>query len=258
MEDSPVVLIDGLQISAERLIPFAIANDGHFTAMQVRDGSTRGLDLHLQRLRTAHRRLYGTELDVTAVRAILRQALRGHPDCYLRVTVTERIPGQPEVMTVVRPPLEPGKEPVDLTSVRWTRAFPDIKHVGTFPQIQIAREASRAGFADALLVDEHGRVTETTIANIAFIADQEVYWPVGPSLEGISWRLLETALDDRGFVSERRPVTLDQTRDYTAAVRVNSIGVEAVARIDSHEFSTSIQAAAWLESIYRSIQPTPI
>jgi branched-subunit amino acid aminotransferase/4-amino-4-deoxychorismate lyase len=42
---------------------------GHFTAMQVRRGRTRGLDLHLSRLEAAHREVYGRALEGEKVRA---------------------------------------------------------------------------------------------------------------------------------------------------------------------------------------------
>lgn len=252
------MLIDGIPASAESLLPFVLANDGHFTAMQVRVGRTRGLELHLQRLRDAHQALYGSELDVASVRALLRDAVRDHPDCYLRVNVVERDAGRPEIMTVARPPINPGRTPVALTSVKWTRAFPRIKHVGAFPQIQLARQASLAGFDDALLIDEHGHVAETTIANIAFITGHEVLWPTGPALEGISWKLLETALHEGGFASERGSLTVEQARRYQAGVLVNSVGVEPIARIDEHEFPASREAAAWLGAVYERIQPTEV
>ena len=35
---------------------------GHFTAMQVREGRARGLDLHLARLEAAHQEVYGRVL----------------------------------------------------------------------------------------------------------------------------------------------------------------------------------------------------
>ncbi len=42
---------------------------GHFTAMQVRGGRTRGLGLHLARLEAAHREVYGRALGGEEVRA---------------------------------------------------------------------------------------------------------------------------------------------------------------------------------------------
>lgn len=48
---------------------------GHFTAMQVRDGKVRGLDVHLDRLVASTRRLFASELDPDAVRGYVRQAI---------------------------------------------------------------------------------------------------------------------------------------------------------------------------------------
>ncbi|HEX3312240.1 MAG TPA: branched-chain amino acid aminotransferase, partial [Streptosporangiaceae bacterium] len=47
---------------------------GHFTAMQVRGGCTRGLDLHLSRLEAAHHEVYGLALSGPEVRARIRHA----------------------------------------------------------------------------------------------------------------------------------------------------------------------------------------
>src|SRR6201990_1647188 len=58
---------------------------GHFTAMQVRAGLARGLDLHLSRLEAAHREVYGRALDGQEVCARIRQALGGRLDASVRV-----------------------------------------------------------------------------------------------------------------------------------------------------------------------------
>src|ERR1700733_14440123 len=59
---------------------------GHFTAMQVRGGRTRGLDLHLSRLETAHRDVYGRALAGEGAGAAPRHALAGHLDASVRVS----------------------------------------------------------------------------------------------------------------------------------------------------------------------------
>ncbi|MGY5137778.1 branched-chain amino acid aminotransferase, partial [Streptomyces nigrescens] len=48
-----VVQRNGVAATAEELAPLAFAGYAHFTALQVRDGRVRGLDLHLERLRSA-------------------------------------------------------------------------------------------------------------------------------------------------------------------------------------------------------------
>ncbi len=58
---------------------------GHFTAMQVRGGRARGLDLHLSRLEAAHQEVYGRALDGQEVCARIRHALGGRLDASVRV-----------------------------------------------------------------------------------------------------------------------------------------------------------------------------
>jgi hypothetical protein len=50
---------------------------GHFTAMQVRGGRTRGLGFHLSRLAAAHHDVYGLALGGQEVRDRIRHALGG-------------------------------------------------------------------------------------------------------------------------------------------------------------------------------------
>jgi hypothetical protein len=42
---------------------------------------------HLVPLRGAHEELYGTELDVKYLRAMMQRAVEHHPDAYLRVNL---------------------------------------------------------------------------------------------------------------------------------------------------------------------------
>src|ERR1700761_8491454 len=58
---------------------------GHFTAMQVRGGRTRGLDLHLARLEAAHRDVYERALASRGGRARIRHALARRLDASVRV-----------------------------------------------------------------------------------------------------------------------------------------------------------------------------
>ena len=55
----PRIEIDGLGASPEQLCAAALDSCGHFTAMQVRNRRVRGLDLHMARLDSANRELFG-------------------------------------------------------------------------------------------------------------------------------------------------------------------------------------------------------
>ncbi|MGP3939920.1 hypothetical protein [Streptomyces sp. 6N106] len=50
--------INGSPATADTLRLPALTSYGHFTAMQIRDARVRGLDLHLDRLRSATRELF--------------------------------------------------------------------------------------------------------------------------------------------------------------------------------------------------------
>jgi hypothetical protein len=69
MPGSPGMLIeiDGQRPTAEQLREAVVSHYGHFTAMQVRHGPVRGLDLHLARLDAANREMFGIPLDPVRV-----------------------------------------------------------------------------------------------------------------------------------------------------------------------------------------------
>jgi branched-subunit amino acid aminotransferase/4-amino-4-deoxychorismate lyase len=225
-----------MHASADQLAHPALVNDGHFTAMQVRGGRVRGLTHHLVRLSSAHAELYGTELDAKYLRAMMQHAVEPHPDAYLRVNLYEARPGQPQVMTAIRPPVEANERAQSLLPVAYSRPFAHIKHVGSFAQIRYSMHANKAGYDDALLITSDGRICESTVANIGFLDRDAVVWPEAPVLHGITWQLLDQVLGRCGIKVRRRPVTLESAASFAGAFLANSIGVVPVARIGQHDY----------------------
>ncbi|MFD0476318.1 aminotransferase class IV [Nonomuraea thailandensis] len=79
---------NGQAATVDDLAPLAFAGYAHFTAMQVREGRVRGLDLHLERLRHASVTLFGQALPDDRVRSHVRAALEAGPaDLSLTATV---------------------------------------------------------------------------------------------------------------------------------------------------------------------------
>ena len=255
---TPQVQIDGIRATVDALSHPALVNYGHFTAMQVRHGAVRGLELHLARLRAAHLELFGTNLDTDRVQRLMRRAVAQRPDAYLRVTLSEVESGLPQVMTAVRPPIDASARPQTLTEVRYVRPLPHIKHVGTFAQIRYGLLAERAGFDDAVLVADDGRIVETTTANIGFIAGQTVVWPDAPSLRGITWQLLDAGLSRRGLSMRSEPITVDTLGNFDAAFTANSIGISPAHRIGAHEFPLGHRLQDELTDIYATVPWDPI
>ena len=79
MTASPAAWIDGQPANAADLASLAFAGFAHFTAMQVRDGRVRGLDLHLGRLRSASLAMFGRAASDEIVRERIRSAIENGP-----------------------------------------------------------------------------------------------------------------------------------------------------------------------------------
>ncbi|MDI5962619.1 aminotransferase class IV [Streptomyces sp. SL13] len=244
--------IDGRPVTAEAVLPLATGNFGHFTAMQVRGGAARGLDLHLGRLDSATRELFGGGLDGGRVREAIRHALAGGPaDASVRVVVF-RPAGAVDVSLLVaaRAPAEAPREPQSLMSVAYQRPAAHLKHLGGFGQAYFGRLARAAGFDDALLTGPGGVVSEGAVANIGFLSGRTLVWPDAPALEGTGMGVLERRLADAGLRAERRTVRLADVGGFDAAVLVNSWGVWPVCRIDDTVLPSGAPGVAELIRLY--------
>lgn len=252
MTDSVSIRVDGLEILDNAISQLALVNYGHFTAMQIRGGRVRGLSLHLDRLQSAHAELYGTIVDPAIVLNRVREAVSEVPHSYLRVTLFESNPGNVQVMTALRPPVAPARTPIGLLPVVYQRPAAHIKHVGGFGQLYFGRMVTRQGFDDALLTTADGEISETATANIAFIdGDGTLVWPSAPSLYGITWQILDTALADAGIRTRRQPVMLNDISGFSGALLTNSVGVVGVSRIGSVVFNGEVPVQA-IADVYES------
>src|ERR1700761_8005495 len=166
---------------------------GHFTAMQVRGGRTRGLDLHLARLEAAHRDVYERALGGQEVRACIRHALGGRLDASVRVYGYWA-----GLIVTVREPQDMPRRPHSMTAVHFQRPLARLKHVGSWGQGRFRQAALAAGFDEGLLTDETGRISEGMITNVGFWRDRTVIWPEAPKLDGITMLVLRRELTALG------------------------------------------------------------
>jgi len=241
--------IDGAPPTPARLWEVVSAY-GHFTAMQVRGGKVRGLDLHLRRLAAANREAFGAGLDGDRVRALVRHALDGTRDASVRVYVFEA-PGEPATMVTVRPPAEMAAR-WRLQPARYQRPDPHIKHVAT-DQGHHRRRAERDGFDDAVLVGPGGEVAETTLANVGFLDGPAVVWPDAPLLRGITMQLLERELARRGVPLRRSAVRLADLASLDGAFVSSARGVGAVTAIGDVAFPAEPEGLRLLAETYAAV-----
>jgi branched-subunit amino acid aminotransferase/4-amino-4-deoxychorismate lyase len=225
---------------------------GHFTAMQVRGGRTRGLDLHLARLEAAHREVYGRPLGGEEVRARIRHALGGRLDASVRVYGYWA-----GLIVTVREPRDMPRRPHSMTALHFQRPLARLKHVGSWGQGRFGEIARAAGFDEGLLVDETGRISEGTITNVGFWRDGTVIWPDAPKLQGITMLLLRRELMAADVPQAEEPVRVRDLAGYAGMILCNARGWAPVSRVDdltisedeafSRVIATALDGCPWDE-----------
>lgn len=251
----PYAEFDGRPATEDDLRRALLVNYGHFTAMQVRGGRVRGLDLHLARLDAANREMFELPLDGGRVRGLIRHALASADAADASVRVYAYPPfgnTAATVMVTVAGPARMSPEPRSLMPVPYTRTAPHLKRPGEFGQTYYARLAGRSGFDDALLTGPDGSVSEGAIANIGFWDGTAVVWPQAPALPGITMGVLERELPGAGVESVRRAVTLDGLGAYRSAFLTNSQGLAPVARIGDTAFTVDEALMKRLSAAYEA------
>ncbi|WP_433474990.1 aminotransferase class IV family protein [Spirillospora sp. CA-142024] len=262
---SLVVQRNGRAATVEELGPLAFAGYAHFTAMQVRGGQVRGLDLHLERLRFASMELFGRAVPDDRVRSCLRAALEAGPaDVSLTATMYSP-PGEfttggsdrePDVLVRSGPPASGPSGPLALATVEYERVLPAVKHVGEVAKTYYLRRADRDGFDDAAFVDRRGRLSEGTIWNLAFWDGDAVVWPDAEMLVGTTMGIVRRQLDRSGVPQRVQEITAADLPALAGAVVMNSWtpGV-AVHRIGSAPIP---EAPRFLELLHQAYQAEPL
>jgi branched-subunit amino acid aminotransferase/4-amino-4-deoxychorismate lyase len=200
---------------------------GHFTTMQVRDGRTRGIGLHLARLVAAHRELYGRALDGEEVRARIRHALAGQLDGSVRVYGYWA-----GLIVTVRDPRDMPSRPHSMMTMPFQRPLARLKHVGSWAQDWFLKAALAEGFDDGLLVDETGRISEGSNTNVGFWRGETVIWPDAPKLPGLMMQLLRRGLAAAAAPQAEATVRVRDLASYDGMILCNARGWAPVSRVD--------------------------
>ncbi|WP_219468602.1 aminotransferase class IV [Nonomuraea rhizosphaerae] len=243
-------MIDGVLAEEPNVGLAVLARYGHFTAMQVRQGRVRGLDLHLERLDRATRELFGRPVDRRLVVDSIRTVL-DRPDASVRVYVFEV--EKVHVFATVAPPVEVATAPQVVRSARYQRFLPHIKHMGGFPQHYLGLEAEREGFDEVLLTTDDGVISEGSITNLGCFDGQRVIWPQAPMLHGISMRLMEAALTKAGVPYGSRVLRVADLREFEAVFLTNSHGVVPVGSVDGVPLRLDEAAMARLIGLFEEM-----
>jgi branched-subunit amino acid aminotransferase/4-amino-4-deoxychorismate lyase len=127
--------------------------------------------------------------------------------------------------------------------------MPDVKHVGLFGALLHRRHAQRNGFDDALFAD--ATICELATSNIGFVDGDQVVWPQGDCLPGVTMRLIDQVLDECATTA---PVTLGQLADVDAVFATNAaVGIRTISAIDDIEWPDRHPAVGILRKQYTAI-----
>ncbi len=252
--------LDGREVTGEELRSLALLGYGSFTTLLSEGGRTRGLRLHLDRLVSDSVQLFGRPPASTdRLRELLRRAARHAPRVVVRATVFApgTSLGEPEadrplsvlVTTRAAPGPRPGP-PLRLSTARFQRELPAVKHTGLLAALHHRRSARLRGFDDALFVSGSDQVLEGPTWNIGFVSPAgEVLWPSGPLLTGVTASLLHGAAEN----SHHAAVPWSQLRDgrgaWTAFVTSSTTGVRPVASIDGLPFDARPEHVEHLQRV---------
>lgn len=258
--------LNGRDATVSDLTPLAFAGFAHFTAMQVRDGKVRGIDLHLARLRSASLEFFGRAMPDEQVRQFLRSAREQGPgDLSLTATMFSRngeftptgADDDPAILVRTAPHCDGPAGPLKLATVEHERPLVSIKHVGEATKTLYLRQAVERGFDDAAFIDATGRISEATIWNLAFWDGKAVIWPEAAVLPGITMGILRRQLKRLGVPQHREAVTLERLEDFKGAVVMNSwtAGI-AVSTIDKVDLPVSKQFTDLLHNAYTNEPPS--
>jgi branched-subunit amino acid aminotransferase/4-amino-4-deoxychorismate lyase len=258
-----VVHRDGRAADAADLAPLAFAGYAHFTAMQVRGGRVRGLDLHLERLRSASAALFGRAMPDDRVRALLRAAISAGP-ADLSLTATVYTPAgeftpedaEPELLVRTGPAASGPRGPLALAVAEHERVLPAVKHVGEVAKTYYLRQAVADGFDDAAFMDRRGRLSEASIWNLAFWDGTAVVWPEAEMLTGTTMGIVRRRLDSLGVPQHVRPIRPADLPGLAGAVVMNSwTPAVPVSRIGSVRLP---EAPAFEAALRRAYEAEPL
>lgn len=223
----------------ELVAALAFSNYGHFSSMLIENGNVRGLSLHFECLRRDCEFLFQSQLDLSAIRAALRDLADQRKDVFVaRVTVTDPKATlgtigdklSPEFFINTRNLEKTPSHPLSVQAVQFTRSYPHVKHVGLFGSLYQRRISQLNGFDDALFVGKQGDISEGCTWNIGFYDGERVVLPKANYLSGVTVTLLKQHTDIE-FVE--RSIRIDELPAMRAIFATNAVvGVRWIHRVN--------------------------
>lgn len=258
-------LLNGQFIPSSEITRLAFSGFAHFTAIQVRDGKIKGLDLHLDRLKRASLALYNKSITEKLIRSHICSAIENAPlDYSLTITIyspkgeftAQSMDIEPAVLIRISAPSNGPDGPLRLAAINHERTLPDIKHVGEIGKTYFLHQAIKQGFDDAIFVDNNGHVSEGSIWNLAFWDGESVVWPKARMLKGTMMGVVQRQLSGLNIPQREEIITISRLAEFQGAVVMNSWtpGI-IVTEIETNGFTES---KALFELVHKAYKAEPL
>lgn len=114
-----------------------------------------------------------------------------------------------------------------------------IKSANRLPWILARQEATESGYDDALLTNEYGRITESSVANVFWLKDSIVHTPPISEglLPGVGRETVIELLKQSAMSLEEAPATIDAILNADSVfLSIASRGILPVSEIKSQSF----------------------
>jgi branched-chain amino acid aminotransferase len=130
----------------------------------------------------------------------------------------------------------------------------NIKHNNYLPYVMAALHARKKKWNDTILLNQFGRISDSTIANIFLIKNEIITTPLLTEgcVAGIMRKSLITHLNQAGFICKEAAITIDDLLEADEVFFTNSIyNIRWVRRVDDADYKN-----IFTQKIYASFIPT--
>ncbi len=134
--------------------------------------------------------------------------------------------------------------------IKHTGAYAHLKTSNALPYALAARQAKSALWNDALLLNEYGRVADSTIANMFWITGKEIFTtPLSEGcVNGVMRRHLLRTIPDLGYKMIEKPLNINNLARAEGIFLCNAIrGIRWVKEVGSHVFEREAVRDLWVK-----------
>jgi branched-chain amino acid aminotransferase len=236
--------------------------DGLFETMKCTAGNIVLAEQHFERLwkgmellqfdipkKLTHESLHAEVIQLTEK--------NGHPNARIRIMVTRGNGGLYDTSNIPEYSIQTWTLPDGTTAlnetglhagifhdaVKTADRFANCKHNNFLPYVMGALFAKQNNLNDVILLNQHGRISDTTIANVFIVSKGNILTPSLPEgcVAGIIRRILIEQLPAAGMNVEETAITTDMLLDAEEVFLTNSImNLKWIQQIDKKEYANTI------------------